>query len=395
MAKKIKKIKKSSSKPPSKKRSLKATPKKTSKVIKSAPVKELSLLESTKNKINAFLDINSVKRIAVVSDNDQDGITASVQMKKFLDSKKIENKIFFYDHYSKSLSIPVNEFIKFAPERTIFLDLGDGLISDALLQIGKHTAPFLVIDHHQSEVIRNNSFRCLVIKPVTFSKVTPSKYPTSKMVCDLFFCADWVASIGIIGDFAFEEWNDFLIKVQKKYSLKREQLNDLDEIVGCVSSQYPEKINELFNFICSAKGPKDLLNSEYFALKKSFDQKLALLKEKYYKEVECFDDVGICFFHAFPHFSSKLSNIISNENKNKVIVIFEFPGAVMKCSIRRQDFKVNCGELAKFAVTDTPLGKGGGHIPAAGAMFPAGYLEEFKKKARIYLINNPPKEKLL
>ncbi len=275
MAKIIKKKAKVSKKPKQKAKVVKKATKRTaqkksnqtfvktiSPVVKSVPVKELSLLESTKNKINAFLDINSVKRIAVVSDNDQDGLTASVQMKKFLDSKKIENKIFFYDHYSKSLNISVNEFIKFAPERTIFLDLSDGLISDALLQIGKHTAPFLVIDHHQSEVIRNNSFRCLVIKPVTFSKVTPSKYPTSKMVCDLFYCADWVASIGIIGDFAFEEWNDFLVKVEKKYNLKREQLNDLDEIVGCVSSQYPEKMMGLFDFICSAKGPKDLLNSE-------------------------------------------------------------------------------------------------------------------------------------
>jgi len=372
----------------------KVVAKKVSKTIKPIVQKELSLIENTKKKIYDFLDINAVKRIAVISDNDQDGITASIQMKKYLDSKKIENKIFFYDHYSKALSIPVNEFIKFAPERTIFLDLSDGLVSDALLQVGKHTAPFLVVDHHQSEVIRNNSFRCLVIKPKTFSTVEPSKYPTSKMVCDLFYCADWICSIGVIGDFAFDQWNDFLVKVEKKYKIKRAQLNELDSVVGCVSSQYPEKINDLFNFIYSAKHPKELLNSEYFALKRLFDQKLAALKEKYYKEAECFDDVEICFFHAYPRFSSKLSNIISVENKNKVIIIFEFPGAMMKCSIRRQDFKVNCGELAKFGVASTPGGKGGGHIPAAGAMFPPGYLEEFKKRVRMYLLQNPPKEKL-
>ncbi|MFA6064345.1 MAG: DHHA1 domain-containing protein [archaeon] len=388
MAKKIKKNVKVLRKASTKKRLASVSPKKT-------PQKELSLLDSTKKKINAFLDINNVKRIAVVSDNDQDGITASVQMKKFLDSKRIESKIFFYDHYAQSLSIPIEEFIKFAPERTIFLDLGDGLISDALLKIGKHTAPFLVIDHHQSEVIRNNSFRCLVIKPVTFSKITPSKYPTSKMVCDLFYCADWVASIGVIGDFAFDEWASFLVKVQKKYKIKRSELDDLDEVVACVSSQYPEKINELFNFICSAKSPKDLLKSEYFTLKKLFDQKLAALKDKFYKEAEYFEDAGVYFFHAYPRFSSKLSNNISTELKNKVIIIFEFPGSMMKCSIRRQDFKVNCGELAKAGVAGTPLGKGGGHIPAAGAMFPPGYLDDFKKRVRMYLLNNPPKEKLL
>jgi hypothetical protein len=234
----------------------------------------------------------------------------------------------------------------------------------------------------------------MVVKPWTFSKITPSKYPTSKLVCDLFYCADWICSIGVIGDFAFDEWNDFLVKVEKKYGFKRKQLNDLEETACCISSQYPEKINSFFEFLCNAKSPKDLLKSDYFALKKLFDQKLLALKERYYKEADCFEDVGLCLFTCDRRFSSKLSNVISAENPDKVIIIFEQPDELMKGSIRRGDFKVNCGELAKIGIAGTPLGKGGGHIPAAGATFPKEYLEEFKKRVRMYLLENPPKASL-
>ncbi|MFA6268350.1 MAG: DHHA1 domain-containing protein [archaeon] len=370
----------------------------SSKKIKSKPKvsskplpKPLSGLEFTQNRALSFLELNQTKRIAIISDNDPDGMTSAVQMKKFLDSKKVGNKVFFYDHYSNSLSSPNDIFAKFSPEKTIFLDLNEGFISDVLLQIGKFTGPFLVIDHHQAGVIRNNSYRCIVIKPASFTDIQPSRYPVSKMVHDLFGGNDWVCEIGVIGDFAFEQWADFLRKTEKKYNFSYAKFKELDDLVTCITSQYPEKMISLFEFICSAKNPKDLLHSEFFAFKKLFDSKLAEQIKKFEESAECFNDVQICFFQGEVRFSSKLSNLISIKNPSKVIVIFEQPGELIKCSIRRQDFKVSCNDLAKAAVSGTPLGKGGGHIPAAGATFPKEYLDEFKKRARLYLLENPPK----
>ena len=69
--------------------------KKVVRVAQKAP-----LLSSTVKKIMDFLDLEKGKRIAVISDNDADGITAAAQMKIFLDSKKVESMVFFYDHYS-------------------------------------------------------------------------------------------------------------------------------------------------------------------------------------------------------------------------------------------------------------------------------------------------------
>ena len=111
--------------------------------------KEPTKLELTQKKVLDFLALGETKRIAVIADNDQDGLTAAVQMKKFLDSKRIDTQVFFYDHYSREISPSANSLFEFSPEKTIFLDLNESFISDSLRQIGKSTGPFVVIDHHQ------------------------------------------------------------------------------------------------------------------------------------------------------------------------------------------------------------------------------------------------------
>lgn len=349
---------------------------------------------TTLRKIDDFLSLDLLKRVAIISDNDQDGLTAAVQMKLFFDSKKIESKVFFYDHYTKNFSFPKDYFFEFNPEKTIFLDLGEGFVSDILDIIGSKAGPCLIIDHHQSSLITNAPFRMVTIKPHSFSSVEPSRYPASKMVYDLFKGKDWVCSIGVIGDFAHEQWNGFLDFVSKKYKIQRKKLIELDEIVGCITSQYPEKINSLFEFLCKAKNPKDLLKSEYVVFKNLFLARLKILKESFYRDAEFYPDSSLYFFKSDNRFAGKLSNDISKELPNFVVVIYEQPTDKIKCSIRRQDFKVNCGELAKAGVAGILNSNGGGHIPAAGAAFPPEHLEQFKKQVRLYLLNNPPKEVL-
>ncbi len=353
-----------------------------------------ALYVTSLKKIEDFLSLDLLKRVAIVSDNDQDGLTAAVQMKLFFDSRKIESKVFFYDHYTKRFSFPLDYFYSFNPEKTIFLDLNEGFVSDILTDIGTKAGPCLIIDHHQSSLITNSPFRTVVIKPHSFSKVEASRYPASKMVYDLFNGKDWVCAIGVIGDFAHEQWSDFLDNVSKKYKFNRNKLIELDEIVGCITSQYPEKINSLFEFLCKSKKPIDLLKSEYVGFKNLFVARLKILREAFYLEAEYFPDSELYFYKADNRFAGKLSNILSKENPSKVVIIFEQPTDKIKCSIRRQDFKVNCGNLARESLKGIPESNGGGHIPAAGATFPVEHLEQFKKQVRLYLLNNPPKEVL-
>lgn len=351
-----------------------------------------SLYITTLRKIDDFLNLKALKRVAIISDNDQDGVTAAVQLKLFFDSRKIDSLVFFYDHYNKAFSLPKDFLFDFNPEKTIFLDLNEGFVSTILGEIGTKAGPCLLIDHHQSSIITDAPFRVVVVKPHSFSKIEPSRYPATKMVYDLFGGKDWVCAIGVIGDFAFEQWDSFLKIVSKKYSLSSKKLNELDDIVCCVTSQYPEKINSLFEFLCKAKKPSDLLKSEYVVFKNLFEARLKILKELFYKEGEYYSDAELYFFKADNRFSGKLSNLISQQLPNQVVVIYEQPGEKIKCSIRRQDFKVNCGELANEGVRGLQNSNGGGHIPAAGASFLASDFEQFKKQVRLYLLNNPPRE---
>ncbi len=352
------------------------------------------LLVSTAKKIKDFLDLAPKKKIAIISDNDADGITSAVQVKLYLDSQKVDSKIFFYDHYLRQLSYPKQTFIEFNPEKTIFLDLSDNFVSQIVLDLGNSVGPFISIDHHQREVVTGNAFKSIIVKPGSFSEVAPSKYPVSRMVYDLFGGRDWICSIGVIGDCADNQWPDLINGVKSKYKLTQKKIVELEEIVTCITSQYTEKINSLAEFLIEAKSPAALFKSDYIALKKLFDARIKILKDVFKTEAECFEDTKICFFKCDNRFSSKLSTVISMEHPDKVIVIYEKPGDSIKCSIRRQDFRVNCGELAKFATLGIPDSRGGGHIPAAGAQFPPQYLEQFKKQARIYLLSNPPKDLL-
>lgn len=359
--------------------------------VGAGPVGDNSLLLGVSNRILSFLELEKDKRIAIISDNDADGISSAVQVKLFLESMGAKSMIFFYDHYSNSFSYPKQAFIQFSPEKTIFLDLADDFVSKIIVDLGNATGPFVVIDHHQRDVVRGNAFRSIVIKPGTFSEIPPSKYPVSRMVFDLFGGKDWICAIGVIGDFAMDTWGDFLKRTRGKYKLSSRKLNFLAEIVECISSQYSEKINSLADFLASSKTPKNLFTSEYVRLKRLFDARLKLLKQAFYKGAECFDDSQLCFFKSDNRFSGKLSNIVSSELRNKTIIIFEQPGDLIKCSIRRQDFGVNCGLLAKAGVSGIPNSNGGGHIPAAGAHFPPEYLDQFKKNIRVYLLQNPAK----
>jgi single-stranded DNA-specific DHH superfamily exonuclease len=349
-------------------------------------------ISQMRQKILQFINLKETKKIAIIADNDEDGLTAAVQMKKFLDFSKVESEVFFYNHYAMQLNFPFDHFVNFNPEKTIFLDLSETFITEIMNQLGKLTGPFLVIDHHQRGVIKNNSYRCLVVKPGSFSEIEPSKYPTSKMVNDLFLGLDWIASIGVIGDFAFDQWKEFLQKTSAKHKLSSGKLKELTDLFACITSQYPEKMASFFNFVLNAKKPSDLFESDFFALKKLFDKRLDLLKNLFEENAEYYPDVGLYFFKSDPRFASKLSNIISTKHKDKTIIIYEQPNEQIKCSIRRQDFRVNCNELAKAGITGIPYSTGGGHIPASGASFPPEYFEQFKKQVRLYLLNNPPKE---
>jgi hypothetical protein len=341
-----------------------------------------------RNEIIRFLNLEMPQRVAIIADSDEDGITSAVQMKKFLDSQKHISEVFFYDHYADWNSGVANELSAFSPQKTIFLDLADDVVSGILAGAGSYTGKFVTLDHHQRRQIKNNKFDFIFFKPDDFSEVETSRYPISKVVHDLFGGVDWICAIGIIGDYAFVQWKDFLEKVQKKYSISFEDLSDLAGFVAATELMHTERKPELFSLLCSAGSPKEIFDSEMFNIKKEYDGEMKKLMRKYKENSVSLVSLDLVFFEADKRLSSKFINILSGADPHTTFVIYEKPDVEYKASFRRGDFRVNCAELARFSVSESENGRGGGHIPAAGATFSPDYLEEFEGRVKQFLREN-------
>ncbi len=350
-------------------------------------------LVSIRKKIYSFLELEKPQRIAIIADNDEDGFTSALQLKKHLDSleypeqKQNDTIVFFYDHHTGISSHFFDLFNSFNPEKVFFLDLSDGFVSEVCEKL-KLIQKFVSIDHHPRLGIRSYAV-FLSIKPTDFSSKQPSRYPVAKMVYDIFKGFDWIAALGIIGDSATDTWKPVLRSAQKKNKLSSEQLFGIADFISCIMARHADKKQEMFAEFYSTKKPKDLLSSKLFKYKVLFDKALDILEREYNSKAEKIPEFDLVFFKARDHLSTKLINRISLRNRNNTFIFYEKVDSMMKVSLRRSDFKVNCGELARYAIQGFPqVSGGGGHIPAAGAHFPEEKLKEFKSRVIQYLKEN-------
>jgi len=356
------------------------------------PKVKLKQVAEVREEIAKFLEIKKPQRIAIVADNDPDGMTAALQVKKFLDKNNHDTIIFFYDHYTRTSIRFLDLFVSFNPQKTIFIDLADDLVSECLEAIGHYTKKFLIVDHHKASGVKNAEFEFKVVKPWDFSAVESAKYPASKMAFDLFHGEHWLCAIGLIGDSASEQWPSVMRNATRKHQASVEDLTKLSDLIRAVMSQFPEEKQGLFVEFYKAKKPQDVLGSPYFKYKLEFDKRLAILEIEYARSHEEVPELDLVFFKGRFKLSSTLINKISKSRPGTTFVFFEQPDHHYTASIRRSDFSVDCGALAKFCVKGFDNANGGGHIPAAGATFPNENLEEFKRRVKEYLKENYKKE---
>ena len=343
-------------------------------------------IEIVRKELFDFLDLKNVKKIAIITDNDEDGLTSALNGKLFFEKNCMKVQVFFYDHSNRNSENFVKPFTDFNPDKTIFFDLNENFVFDIIKDIDIVLKDFVVIDHHQGIELVNIQQKYLVIKPKDFSKIEPSKYPASKMVFDLFGGKEWFAAIGIIGDSSTEQWADFIEKVCKNISKKK--LFEIADVCSCIVSMHEKKISLLFDFLYNAEKPIDLLKSSFAELNNDFQNILKSELNRAKKEGEFVEKIDLIFFETKPRLPSKLSNLFSSKHKNKTIIFYSIENNFVKCSFRRQDFKVNCNVLANISLNGFENASGGGHIPASAARFPKKYLLEFKQNVISYLEKN-------
>lgn len=316
---------------------------------------------------------------AVVYDTDGDGLGAAVIISKTMkELLKKYPKTFPRDHglslITESLVRKIKKF-----DNIIFLDIAADEKMETVLALAKKSR-IMVVDHHQ--VQKNlNKHGILHINPVFWEKKIPSsQYCTSKIAYDM--CSDiaddgfdWLAGIGMINDKAPKTWKTFLKNVYRKYNITPK---DFELVNNIITSPYMFSENSDMNISYEAclesSSPSDVLKAKNPHSKKLrmyhdvVEKEIMSAMKGWKKNADVFEEKKLIMLEIKTGFSisSVISTKISFEKPHYTIIVARINGSNVSASLRRQDKKVNCGELAKRLTEGIKNSSGGGHVPAAG-----------------------------
>jgi single-stranded DNA-specific DHH superfamily exonuclease len=353
-------------------------------------------INGIKTKIMDFLDLENNETLLIQTDDDEDGLTSAVQLKKFLINKGKKVNVYFNEKRSlmpgsaSEDEIFYERFSETKPDLLIFLDLNEDITSKNIKKIDK-AIPILIIDHHPSPENIEIENKLLVIKPTLYSDLKPSQYSTTKLVFDFFNGDELCACVGLIGDSAYDDWQDFIKYSSEKNNISIDELKKISDIIKAFYSVKGDK-HELFNFVFE-NGINKIIGSEYEKKAQEFIDLVESETKRFETDAEIIDDADIAFFKTKKGLPSKLSNTLSKIHSQTLVIYSQ--DEYIKGSVRRNDYKVNAGKLIKYATSESDTANGGGHIPAGGFACLNDYWETFKKRAIEYAKNNPAKEALI
>ncbi|MFA5763299.1 MAG: DHH family phosphoesterase [archaeon] len=346
----------------------------------------MKTIQQLKQEFADFANLDKIKNILVITDDDEDGYTSALQLKRFLENKNCVVKVVFNDKSDLTKDKFLKKVGDFNYELVFFLDLNEEIIGMYSDVISKECL-IIDVDHHPSPKINLIKNKLLLLKPQSYSDKQPSQHSTTGVVYDLFEGNDLLASIGLIGDSAYPQWKSFIDDTAKQYGVTVENLSSVGDVIKCVANIHQELMYDLFDFLYNNLDVKKIMNSRFYKLKEEFDKVVKSETLRFEKEAEKNKDADITFFRTLPHYTSKMSNVLSKITSG-TLVVYSGDDTQIKGSVRRPDFKINSGELIKFAIKNALNAQGGGHIPAGGFHCEAEYIDEFKKRAILFMNDN-------
>lgn len=329
-------------------------------------------------------------RIGILHDSDADGISAAVICAHAIERIRGVPANLVITQKKRMVSIEKETVKKLKQNRInkfITLDLAVDQEPQKFKPIEKF-ADTLVIDHHK---IYNDlsSKKTVFIKAFELSnKVEPSKYATSKLVFDLFSKItdlsdlDWVACVGMVGDFSVNAWKNFVNRVLKTKKLSMNQIKGCTEIVNAVEIIHVNDISSLFALFYRAVHPRDLLESRFSSDREKVEQERSRLLREFGQKAEMHPKQELIFFQFKSKYSIKSAVVDYLSSKiypdKTLIVVEDIGNGILTLSARRQDYKVKMNDLLEKAVKPLKGGIAGGHVPAAGGKIRRADLVQFK-----------------
>jgi len=343
-------------------------------------------MTSMKHAIDFLNDIKPTDEIVIIFNNDADGICSCVLLNKFFEKTGRRRP------YVISQPMPMdNNIIRriqtTIPNKIIFLDLAVDQQQNILKKLGG-ICDILIIDHHQA--YKNLTEKNIVHYNPRFEKkdiYQSTSYLVYKVLSKIVDFSEflWLAGIGMIADYNLDYSRDVVDEIKKTYSLDDIVKSPLGRWSAMISSSRATKAVNCEQFVNILENVKDFSN---FSDVKDAEKINESYQKIEHEIVSLLQDaeanaerIGKIIFYEIKskfNLSSGISTRLSENYRDKLVVIYEKKESKVKVSARNQSNKIDAGNALKKATLGLKA-SGGGHEAAAGATIKPADWDTFKE----------------
>lgn len=349
-------------------------------------------------KFRAFVNgISPNDKIAVLHHTDADGLCSGVIATKALE--KILGKgiaLRMTQNYGEFAVTrdTVKKLRRAGINRVVTTDLSVDENAKHIREI-EEFAEILILDHHK--IYEDlNSKKTTFIKAQFISEIEPGNYPASKLCYDLFSMfadlgeIDWISACGILGDYSYKEWKNFVDAVNKKYGLRTgknaydSDLGAIGDYINAIESVNVKKLGKVFEIIYNAKNPKEVLGNKWLKRQNEIiDKEVKRWYDAAAKKSEFYPKQNTIFYTINPKINVKsiLINRLSREKypKKTLVVALDSRKESITFSARNQSGKVAVNDLLEESVRGFKGASAGGHKKAAAGRVMRADFEKWKE----------------
>ncbi len=317
----------------------------------------------TDNAIDFLKKIKKTDGVIIVFNNDLDGISSCVGMKKYL--KTIGN-----DPYIISQPMPpdknlIKRMQTGIPNKIIFLDMA--IDQTNVVKKIKGIADILIVDHH---VVQHNlnSDNVVHLNPrIKDPKIYQSaSYLVYKLVSkiDDIDGLDWISALGAIADYDLTSSQDLMKKVEKKYDLK--WLRKIVHILDSLKTTRAMSCEQVVEALIKMKEPQEVMERKDFIKHyEDVENEINGILINAQSEAKVIGSVVFYEMKSKYNLRSIISTKLSEKYKGKFVIVWEKVGKKINGSVRDQDKKFNTNTVLKKAIEGFE-GAAGGHEAAGG-----------------------------
>jgi single-stranded DNA-specific DHH superfamily exonuclease len=248
----------------------------------------------------------------------------------------------------------------------------------------------VIVDHHVPEKDLNSDSD-FHINPRFSSKLyIPASVLVYRLMRDMGQDVKpliWIAALGVIGDYAFQDCKDVLDECMKAMpeigpDPKKSILARISEmVISSVVLHGAKGAARSVEIMSSAGGPGDVAKDAYLlGCDRKVSGEIKRCLAEFREKAKEYPDLGLFVYRlrSRMNIASTISTILAEKHPDKILIVTKHGDQHVKISARYQDGKINLSDLMKRSVAG--IGSGGGHVKAAGAIVGKKHLPEFERR---------------